>query len=86
MQMVDISHIMVTTHLKFDLQQLTWLKEICNFDFNNLSINQCLYNCCPSVTHMCVCTSNIQLSNFDSNFICKLKRSKWNHYRIIIAR
>jgi len=24
--MVDISHIMVSIYLKFDLQQLTWLK------------------------------------------------------------
>ena len=35
MQMVDVSHIMVTTHLKFDLQQLTWFKGMYTFDFKN---------------------------------------------------
>jgi len=33
--MVDVCHITVTTHLKFDLQQLTWLKGMNIFDFNN---------------------------------------------------
>ena len=33
--MVDVSHIIFTTHLRFDLQHLTWLKGMYTFDFNN---------------------------------------------------
>ena len=32
-----------------------------------------MYNHCPSATHKCVCTSDIQLGNFDNKFLCKLK-------------
>jgi len=49
-----------------------------------LSISQFMSNLYSSATHKCVRTSDIHLSNFDSMFLCKLKISKWNHYRIII--
>jgi hypothetical protein len=61
------------------------LKECTPLFSTILSINRFMYNHYPSATHRCVYTSDIELSNFDSKFLCKLKISKWTHYWIFIA-